>query len=431
MTLFGLDGEPLKKNPSPSDTSDLPLQVHALVKVEVNTAMDSIRKDLNADAKYRTNKGLILYAIIVVANIVLWFIGSDLVKKWTQEYVNTKLDEPMLRKAADNIMESKVTPYVTQELAFTKKIVDDITSDLAENQKRALEISKQLEAIGVIAGAQAMSVKAFRRLHDYEADTNALGSLARTTRRQIMDVLSEARAGTTYSILIEKTGTNSYSGPKSSEHLRSLLIQSPDNLGIVADQARREGMRAMIPILVQHIFTNDNLRYVDKAINAVESLTTNVFYTANFDGVSNWWASDSSNYVTWSDNDLVATRSAFSQAKYWDALTNVTRIVELDDWADESRSLAILCLLELGNVKKATEYLSEFKIKARKEQRAAQFRLDLETNSVANATSNIAVTVMSDGDGAFAPPKGSHIWRKIDWQLYDTLKLPTDATNAK
>ena len=91
--------------------------IEATIEAKVNTAMDRIREDNHQYHRDATIRGWIKYRIwsIVAAGlfVLIDLYGPDKVEEWTQKYVNEKMNQPMIERAADKIMHDRMAGYHT------------------------------------------------------------------------------------------------------------------------------------------------------------------------------------------------------------------------------------------------------------------------------------------------------------------------------
>ena len=107
------------------DPDPIPVGIQALVKAEVNTAMNTARESLQSDAEVnsRSNKtkASIRYGIQFLINVVfcglLWVFGPSEVREWTREFVKNNMNRRALKLAAREVMETEAESFVENELA--------------------------------------------------------------------------------------------------------------------------------------------------------------------------------------------------------------------------------------------------------------------------------------------------------------------------
>ncbi|HUJ71821.1 MAG TPA: hypothetical protein VLZ30_06225, partial [Verrucomicrobiae bacterium] len=119
--LFGPDNKPLR----PQDKNPLSFDIQNAVKIEVNTAMDHAREDLKKDFEGLRKGSLVRYGVTVAIGAICAILGYlnllDKAENWTHDFVRDNMDKPMLDKAANEIMDSRIRPYVSNELVIATK----------------------------------------------------------------------------------------------------------------------------------------------------------------------------------------------------------------------------------------------------------------------------------------------------------------------
>ena len=172
--LFGPSGKPLQ--PQDEKQENIPVAVMALVKTEVNSAMDGIRHDQRQGLKKQAFAGAMIVVLFLIGNVVFWIVQPDMVMKWTKEAVQERLREPMIRAAANEMLTNDVAPYVEKNLAETKAGMDSLTKNLAESQ-----VSIAQQNIGIDALKKELAAS--------EAVAASLNEELNATKTQVSNLL--------------------------------------------------------------------------------------------------------------------------------------------------------------------------------------------------------------------------------------------------
>ena len=98
------------------------------------------------------------------------------------------------------------------------------------------------------------------------------------------------------------------------------------------------------------------------------------------------------------------------------------QVLKLDPGADMSRAFSIACYWETGETNRAAIFAKAFKNPLARWAQWASAKAELEGGSVSNATVHFA-TIRTNFPTMIKglPNKGDHVYRNIDWALYDRL----------
>jgi hypothetical protein len=111
----------------------------------------------------------------------------------------------------------------------------------------------------------------------------------------------------------------------------------------------------------------------------------------------------------------------FSRLNYSESALLFEQVVDIDPEAGISRALAIACNLELGDTNKATRLAKGFKDPIFRWAKWVTAKAELESGAISNATFIAANLTTNFPSMRMLPDRGSHIWRKLDWNLFEQL----------
>jgi len=290
--------------------------------------------------------------------------------------------------------------------------------------------------IRTVARAQAYDFKAYQRLLEIAKQTNDNAVLANQSVAEIDRSLRRDRSemmGKT--VLAWASGTNVYGGPFTADELaRSFAIVEDDKTTL-----NREGfvntVRELKQSLFLHrliqIFTNEtDLAVADRLTMAISDIAKEDFRPHNFEQIQAWWQSHKHEYTNWPFSEFDSGLVEFSKGRYADAAKSFQLVLKLDPSADLSRAVAISSYCELGETNQALELAKGFKDPTARWAQWASAITDLHTGNTSNATVRLADLTRKCPTMFILPKKGAFLWRKIDWQLFDSL-TSTESLGSK
>jgi hypothetical protein len=419
------------------DTGDqqhsLPLEVQALVKTEVNAAMDVARQHLEdefrQDRRDATTKALIRYGVLVLANMIFgfviwWVSGPDKVRDWTQEFVRENMNKPTLDRAAQEVVAERMEHFTDEKLAPLSSSVDSLNARISDTFSGLDRIQEEQRLISFVNRAEAFDKDAFRQLQILAAGTNEVAPLAQAMLSKVQRTLILDRADMSFLVPVERVGETDYRGPFSNDELAyRLLGPSPDGpINIVGNDKRK----VFIPRLVEIAHESKDLWTINRVAKALKEMGCVDFFPWDIGPLDRWWTDNKASYTNWPYALYSEGNGAFGACRYREALDKLNQVLEIDPGADRSRAMAIACAFEIGDTNGVQTLRPGFVQKNGRWDRWVQCREVLETGTVHAATeafADLARAYPTFKDSAWIG-KGNHVLRKVDWAAYDELMKP-------
>jgi len=114
--------------------------------------------------------------------------------------------------------------------------------------------------------------------------------------------------------------------------------------------------------------------------------------------------------------------SEFRSVHYSKAVEAFEQVLKLDPGADMSRAYAVACYWEAGQSNRAMTLAKDFKNPSGRCAQWASAKADLEAGNLSNATVRFFSLTTNFPSMEQLPDQGYHIYRNLDWQLFDRLK---------
>jgi hypothetical protein len=158
-------------------------------------------------------------------------------------------------------------------------------------------------------------------------------------------------------------------------------------------------------------------------MRTISDITGEKFYPWKIEDLQDWWNARIGNYQSWPKQAYYAAKSSFEEGVYQGALTLFQKLMDADSGSEKSRALAIACAIELGKIELANQFLASFINPNSRWELWAKAKISLATEETPRGTemlADISTTFKSFPERAYIH-KGAHIWRTIDWALYNKL----------
>lgn len=426
--LFDPYDKPLK----PKEDRPLSVEIQTAVRVEVNTAMDNARQHLNSDFDRLRKGSLVRYGVTVAVGVVVAILGYlnllDKAENWTRARVDQKMDDPMIQEASKKLMDSRIAPYISNEVVVATLRIERLNLQLTKIEEANRTLSDKLEFNLLANNAQLYDRDAYETLASMGAGTNAIVAQARRIVSDIQRRLESDRFSFTVAITKEQSGDSEYTGPFTSDEIAMQLRRI--GLEGTANYIRNHKLKLFVPELIRIALTSKDLWEANRITFAISELTGQKFFPWTMSQLTNWWENNKLAYTNWPFTAFDAANGAFSGTRYGEALTNFQAVLAVDKAADTSRMCAIACALESSNVELATNLFSHFADPNGRWRKLAEAKMCASTGDVRTATSILAG--LSTNYPTFRPySRESHVWRQIDWTMYDNLIAKTNTSLKK
>ena len=169
-------------------------------------------------------------------------------------------------------------------------------------------------------------------------------------------------------------------------------------------------------------FANEtDVGVADRLTIAISDLTKEDFHPRDFERIANWWKHYHNSFTNWPLEILENASREFSSVHYRQAAEAFKQVLKLDSGADMSRAFAIACYLDTGLTNRATTLAKEFKNPSARWAQWATAKAELETGNISNATVRFFIITTNFPGMNYLPHKGSHVFRNVDWRLFDKL----------
>lgn len=433
--FYGPDNKPLDNG---EDLKPLAVEVQALVKAEVNTAMDNardaLRREAKADRRSDSIKKWIRYGILLLINAIigflLWIYGPKEVREWTREFVKENMNKPTLAQAAQEVVSEKMDGFANQKLQPVVKSVEALQTGVKEAAQTLARLREEQLLIASVGRAEAFDRDAYRELEELARGTNQLAPLARATLSKVQRTLILDRANIVSLVPLERRGQTSFVGPYTSDELAIRLRQVPPDGAI--NIIGKEKYRLFVPELVTLARSKD-LWTANRVSKALQEIVDVSFDPWDLTPLDTWWAENRSAFTNWPYEAYYQANADFGACQYGEALEGFTSVLSIDPAADRSRALAVACALEAGGLAVATNLNVGYVRKDGRWEQWARCKMILATGNVETATREFAKLTSAYptfSDKAWIS-RGTHVLRQLDWGLYDKLIAEEKATSNK
>lgn len=435
--IYGPDDKPIGES---RESSPLGTDIQALVKAEVNTAMDVARQRLDdhimKDRRDANIKAWIRYAALAIANVIFGFIvwmvsGPEKVREWTREFVQDNMNKPTLAQAAREVVSNRMDAFTTEKLRPLGEKISSLSNHVAEASTRLAQLQQEQEIMAIVNRAETYDRAAIVELRSLASGTNQISEIARALFNKLQRSLVLDRGNQTFLTPSEKADGVDFSGPFANDEL-ALTLRGPMPDGAI-NIVGKDKLKIFIPELVDIARNAKDLWTVNRASKALNDLVGINFYPWDITPLDEWWKTNSILYTNWPYTSYDRAMGYFSSCRYDLALPEFETVLSGDSCADKSRALAIACALELGDTNKAENLRSAYTDKAGRWRKWANCRFVLSTGSVDAATRQFAELSRefpTFSDAAWIRP-GQHVLRLIDWTLFNDLKTNEIAGSNK
>jgi len=159
----------------------------------------------------------------------------------------------------------------------------------------------------------------------------------------------------------EKSGTNQYGGPFTTDETAQFLIEIHSSLlaGVVN---RIDNQKNFVPKLVELAHQSKDLWTINRIAKKLNDITGVDFYPWDLHPLDSWWEQNSMNFTNWPFDEYSKGIDAVKACRYDQALTNLDFVLTIDPTADKSRALAVACAIEIGNLQKAQQLNTNYAI---------------------------------------------------------------------
>jgi tetratricopeptide (TPR) repeat protein len=296
-TLFGEHGETLSRPPDSLEDLNLPPGVQALVETRANAAIEQLREDNRIEIKNlvhkHTRKWQAIAALLFLFNIASWFIAPQQIKKWAHDYVQERMTQPELKKAADDAIRTKMGSYVQGQIEPLKKEISQKQQQLQNNQEALRE---QVQIQELATAAKAGDVSSFDRI---TAKSRQLGPIQSTATAALHEVEMYYDLDAAQLFYTTWGDTVSKQDPGwSVEELLVILQQQSDDasnrmaiVNTIANVGRNlpKEDRGVTEELYKHLESESDLRARARLIRAIGVVTDQHFSPLDIAACKAWW----------------------------------------------------------------------------------------------------------------------------------------------
>lgn len=408
---------------------------------------------LKGDWKFKAQiAGAVIVLVLAIVGVIDAIVGFNLKEKMAAhfqalEYQATnnistslaKLDADVHKTLSqvDSQMRSNIAErfQTTNIQVVIQNVAGDEAKRLLEKEVQPAVTSFKEDALFIrtIARAQGYDFKAYQDLLKIGKVTNENAKLANQVLDELDRSLARERSDfTPQRRFIVIRGTNRYEGPFTSDEL---AVQFKH---IANDKTafNREGFVNTANDLKQSLFlgslitlfTNEtDLGVADRLTIAISAIANEDFRPRDFERILTWWTVHQTEYTNWPIAIYERGMEEFSSGRYQQAVDSFCKVLEIDSTADISRAHAIACCWEAGQTNRALQLSKEFKNPSARWAQWANAKGDLDSGNVSNATVRFYSITTNFPSMPRLPDRTSHIFRKIDWKLFDQLggvKIP-------
>jgi hypothetical protein len=164
----------------------------------------------------------------------------------------------------------------------------------------------------------------------------------------------------------------------------------------------------------------NDLNVLDRLTYAISEMSGNKFHPWNMESLDKWWQIHEADYSDWPDEEFDSAMDSFRRADCANALELFKKVLTIDVHADKSRAFAIACAVETGDIETADNLFKSFGDKKTRWAKWANIKILLAKEGAEPATKMLAGLSREYRSMGFIIPK-MHVWRQIDWSLYDRL----------
>jgi hypothetical protein len=326
--------------------------------------------------------------------------------------------------------------YIIQSVAekssdIEKKLTEIVTtadhrlqtlSSHLEKASEALELLKHdQEFVSLVYRAQSYDVQAFHVLKKLALEGKKFSDRANWVVKDVETRLSNENLWILVFTPQETKGAYQYSGPFTTEEIQEAIdAGSLDNL---LDYISGRKFTFFMSYLVETIMAENDLYRQTRIMRTISSLVGEKFYPWEIEQFKEWWKANRENYNDWPKQIYYNAKASFESGNYSDALKQFQKVIDFDNDSEKSKALAVACAIETGNKDLANQFISSFIYGDSRWQLWGRAKIALITEGALAATEKLADLSRkfpSFPERAYIHRK-AHIWRQIDWTLYDSL----------
>lgn len=407
-----------------------------------------VLEKLKADWKF---KGQLCFAVFIVVLAVVGVIdaivGFNLKESMSSRFLNQenqakqRIDEHLASLDGDvkrRLSEADTQMRTTIARNFETPVIQGIIENVAKTEAKGIlekEVRPAVETfqkdavfIRTIALANAYDFKAYQRLLELGGQTNDNARLADRVVAEIDRSLARDRYGPMRRTFKTISGTNHYSGPFASDELAMFfptMSQDKTSFNREGFVNTVDGLKQplFLPLLVELLTNETDLAVADRITIAISALAKEDFHPHDFTRITSWWEENHDSWTNWPLSALDVGLRELSLVNYSRASDAFEQVLKLDSGADMSRAYAISCYWETSQTNRALALAKEFKNPVSRWAQWAAAKAEIESGNISNGTVrffSIATNFPTMGGGL--PSQTSHIYRNIDWQLFNRLR---------
>jgi len=295
-----------------------------------------------------------------------------------------------------------------------------ITSALGPIQVSLASVRKDQEFLLHSTRAQAYDRAAYTQLVLYASGSGDYSVVAGAVLSSISGSLKSDWVSDYEQRKKVTLGDITYNGPWTSDEIAEIVGVFGNR--VVADMIRKSNTKLFLHSLIDMARTETNLLALNRIVRAISDLTGKQWDPLSLDPMYAWWNEHSNQYTNWPFEAYRSGAAAIASAKYPTAMSNFLAVIAVDNTADKSRAMAAVSALEIGDIARATNLISQMHDPTGQWRKWAQAKAVLATGDVNEATldirslaTNYPVLVGS----AWINP-GSHLYRNVNWSLYNS-----------
>jgi hypothetical protein len=400
---------------------------------------DQTSHGLAQDHVFRTKViwGIIKIVIVTAVLSYLTLLGGGyyVVQKYTQSAdqtvsnriysamvgmtnkINVEFETARIKETVESVAEGEAKSIL---ISNVQPVVAGFRAEIASKLDA---LTGEQEFLGLATRARANDFQAYLRLLAISQQTNSMGRDAARIIEDINRVLDAERSSSTYRTISESLGDRRYQGPFATDEIALKLdadYTSRTREGFV-NVIRDLKQPLFIGKLVEWLTKEEDLLTADRITLAISEFAKEDFRPRDLDRVKSWWKSHQISYANWPKSSLELGWREFSAVHYPQAAEAFEQVLKFDSGADMSRAHAIACYWETAQTNRATAMANEFKNPSTRWAQWAAAMAELEGGDTNNATIRFASITTNFPSMSRLPLKGSHVFRHLDWPLFDRL----------
>ena len=407
-----------------------------------------VSEKLKGDWKFKGQLCLaVIFVVLAVIGVIDAIVGFNLKESMASRFskqeneAKQRMDEHLASLDDDvkrRLSEADTQIRITITRNFETPVIQAIIENVAKTEAKGIleaEVRPAVETfqkdavfIRTIALANAYDFKAYQRLLELGGQTNDNAKLTDRVVAEIDRSLARDRSGLTRRTFKTVAGTNHYSGPFVSDE----LVMFFPTMSHEKTSFNREGFvntvddlkqPLFLPLLVELLTNETDLAVADRITIAISASAKEDFHPHDLRRIVSWWKENHDSYTNWPLSALEVGLRELSSVNYSRAADAFEQVLKLDSGADMSRAYAISCYWETSQTNRAHALAKEFKNPASRWAQWAAAKAEIESGNISNGTVrffSIATNFPTMGGGL--PNQTSHIYRNIDWQLFNRLR---------